>query len=166
MTLWIDQIDACMEFGYESPYTHLVIRYDGTVDPDDTFSSIPYEKGFSLLWYLQTIFGVEKFEAFLKVNRVVKVWPSNAFFFFFRLSLSRLFLNFDVPSRKFRKIEVFLKINFVIQWKAYIAEFSYKAITTEDWKSFLYKFFDSEKEKFEQVDWDLWFNKPGSFFLL
>ena len=43
-----------------------VIRYDGTVDPDDTFSSIPYEKGYSLLWYLETILGVQSFEAFLK----------------------------------------------------------------------------------------------------
>ena len=46
-------------------------------------------------------------------------------------------------------------------FKAYIQHFSYKAITTEDWKSFLYSYFDSEKEKLDQVDWDLWFNKPG-----
>ena len=45
--------------------------------------------------------------------------------------------------------------------KAYIQHFSYKAITTEDWKSFLYQYFDAEKEKLEQVNWDLWFNKPG-----
>ena len=62
----IEQIDACQEFGHESPYTHLVIKYHSDIDPDDTFSSIPYEKGFSLLWYLETIFGVDKFEAFLK----------------------------------------------------------------------------------------------------
>ena len=61
-----EQIDACQEFGYDSPCTHLVIKYNGDVDPDDTFSSIPYEKGFSLLWYLERIFGVDKFEAFLK----------------------------------------------------------------------------------------------------
>ena len=46
-------------------------------------------------------------------------------------------------------------------FKAYIQHFSYKAITTEDWKSFLYSYFDSEKEKLDQVDWNLWFNKPG-----
>ena len=55
-------------FGAEHPYTCLVIKNNGDIDPDDAFSRIPYEKGFSLLWYLQTIFGVEKFEAFLKGN--------------------------------------------------------------------------------------------------
>lgn len=45
--------------------------------------------------------------------------------------------------------------------KAYIQHFSYKAITTEDWKAFLYSFFNDEKDKLEQVDWDAWFNKPG-----
>ena len=54
--------------GKENPYTCLVIKNDGTIDPDDAFSRIPYEKGFSLLWYLQTIFGDSKFEKFLKGN--------------------------------------------------------------------------------------------------
>ena len=43
-----------------------VIKYDNNDDPDDTFSSIPYEKGYSLLWYLETILTIPKFEAFLK----------------------------------------------------------------------------------------------------
>ena len=50
----------------------MVIKNNGDIDPDDAFSRIPYEKGFSLLWYLQSIFGVEKFEAFLKGNQDVK----------------------------------------------------------------------------------------------
>ena len=32
---------------------------------------IPYEKGFSLLWYLQTIFGDEKFEGYLKGTKSI-----------------------------------------------------------------------------------------------
>lgn len=35
------------------------------IDPDDAFSSVPYEKGFYLLYYLQTVVGKEPFEAFL-----------------------------------------------------------------------------------------------------
>ena len=31
------------------------------VDPDDAFSSIPYEKGFSLLYQLETLVGVGEF---------------------------------------------------------------------------------------------------------
>ena len=52
--------------GATNPYTCLVIKNNGDIDPDDAFSRIPYEKGFSLLWYLQSIFGAEKFEGFLK----------------------------------------------------------------------------------------------------
>jgi len=38
------------------------------IDPDDSFSSLPYEKGFNFLYYLdrQIVGSTEKFEAFLK----------------------------------------------------------------------------------------------------
>jgi hypothetical protein len=35
-------------------------------DPDHAFSSVPYEKGFNLLNYLETIIGTENFEKFAK----------------------------------------------------------------------------------------------------
>ena len=40
----------------EPHYTRLVQDLAGT-DPDDAFSSIPYEKGMSFLWYLQDLVG-------------------------------------------------------------------------------------------------------------
>jgi len=53
------------QFGADSPLTALVPKLDG-VDPDDAFSSVPYEKGFALLYYLETVVGgVDKFEKFL-----------------------------------------------------------------------------------------------------
>ena len=81
-------------FGKTNPYTCLVIKLDG-VDPDDSvsvvislhnidiqssknkttmtfmiliqFSSVPYEKGFTFLDYLQGVVGgAAKFEPFLK----------------------------------------------------------------------------------------------------
>lgn len=107
---WTGQKETVDLFGSDHPYTCLVIKNEGDIDPDDSFSRIPYEKGFSILYYLQSIFGVEKFEGFLK---------------------------------------------------AYIKEFSYKALTTEDWKAFLYKHFSDEKEKLDQVDWHKWFHQPG-----
>ncbi|CAM9572360.1 unnamed protein product [Ascophyllum nodosum] len=45
--------------------TKLVPDLDG-VDPDDAFSSVPYEKGFALLNELQKRVGVEAFQAFAK----------------------------------------------------------------------------------------------------
>jgi leukotriene-A4 hydrolase len=48
----------------EGAFTQLVPNLDG-VDPDDAFSSVPYEKGFSLLYYLETVVGAAPFAAFL-----------------------------------------------------------------------------------------------------
>lgn len=53
-------------FGADHPYTCLVPSLDG-VDPDDSFSRIPYEKGFYFLYYLQDLVGVEEFAAFTAV---------------------------------------------------------------------------------------------------
>ena len=67
------QVETVNTFGPNHPYTCLVIKNNGDIDPDDAFSRIPYEKGFSLLWYLQSIFGDEKFEKFLKgTTKVLK----------------------------------------------------------------------------------------------
>lgn len=43
-------------FGVTHPYTKLVVQLD-KVDPDDVFSSIPYEKGHTLLFYLEQKLG-------------------------------------------------------------------------------------------------------------
>uniref|UniRef100_A0AAV1TIR4 Peptidase M1 leukotriene A4 hydrolase/aminopeptidase C-terminal domain-containing protein n=1 Tax=Peronospora matthiolae TaxID=2874970 RepID=A0AAV1TIR4_9STRA len=51
-----DLVEAVEEFGPEHPYTALVPNTDG-IDPDDVFSSIPYEKGFNFLHYLSTVVG-------------------------------------------------------------------------------------------------------------
>ncbi|KAK7476031.1 hypothetical protein BaRGS_00032738 [Batillaria attramentaria] len=50
----------------EAAYTKLIPDLRG-VDPDDAFSPVPYEKGFALLFYLETLLGGPAiFEAFLK----------------------------------------------------------------------------------------------------
>jgi len=57
-----DDID---HFGAANPLTALRPNLDG-IDPDDAFSSVPYEKGFNLLSYLQSLVGVDRFEQWLK----------------------------------------------------------------------------------------------------
>ncbi len=42
--------------GAENQLTRLVPDLNG-VDPDDAFSSVPYEKGFAFLYYLQEKVG-------------------------------------------------------------------------------------------------------------
>ena len=58
--MWIDEllklIDALQINYIHEPYTHLVPDLKG-VDPDDAFSSVPYEKGSNLLMYLEQKLG-------------------------------------------------------------------------------------------------------------
>lgn len=51
-------------FGYDHEFTKLVTDLKGK-DPDDAFSSVPYEKGFNFLFHLETILGKVKFDKFI-----------------------------------------------------------------------------------------------------
>lgn len=48
--------DSVDFFGHDNQLTNLVPNLDG-VDPDDSFSSVPYEKGYTLLFYLEQLLG-------------------------------------------------------------------------------------------------------------
>jgi leukotriene-A4 hydrolase len=53
---WNALQDSVDRFGADHPFTNLVVNVDG-VDPDDSFSSVPYEKGFNFLFYLESLVG-------------------------------------------------------------------------------------------------------------
>jgi len=59
--------EAMRLFGESHEFTRLCPRVHGQ-DPDDAFSSIPYEKGSLLLQTLESIVGQERFEAYLKAH--------------------------------------------------------------------------------------------------
>uniref|UniRef100_A0A2K5P9N2 Leukotriene A-4 hydrolase n=1 Tax=Cebus imitator TaxID=2715852 RepID=A0A2K5P9N2_CEBIM len=83
---WGELQNSVKTFGETHPFTKLVVDLTD-VDPDVAYSSVPYEKGFALLFYLEQLLGgPEVFLGFLK---------------------------------------------------AYVEKFSYKSITTDDWKDFL-----------------------------
>jgi len=53
-------------FGETHGFTNLIPKLDN-MDPDDAFSSVPYEKGFNFLFYLETLVGgTDKFQPFVK----------------------------------------------------------------------------------------------------
>lgn len=52
-------------FGEDHEFTKLVINLDGQ-SSDDAFSSIPYEKGFNFLFYLDSVVGRAKWDTFIK----------------------------------------------------------------------------------------------------
>eukprot|EP00300_Choanocystis_sp_HF-7_P002453 c11866_g1_i2.p1 GENE.c11866_g1_i2~~c11866_g1_i2.p1 ORF type:complete len:628 (-),score=112.73 c11866_g1_i2:369-2207(-) len=45
------------DFGAAHPYTVMVPDLSGGVDPDDVFSSVPYEKGFAFMFYIEGLVG-------------------------------------------------------------------------------------------------------------
>ncbi|KAJ3359275.1 Leukotriene A-4 hydrolase [Allomyces javanicus] len=57
--------EAIALYGEDHPFTCLWVKLDGE-DPDDSFSSVPYEKGFSLLYYLEQLLGEEAFAMYTK----------------------------------------------------------------------------------------------------
>ncbi|KAE8151501.1 leukotriene A-4 hydrolase [Aspergillus avenaceus] len=61
---WKALADSVEHFGHDHPFTKLVTDLKGK-DPDDAFSSIPYEKGFNFLFHLETLIGKDKFDQFI-----------------------------------------------------------------------------------------------------
>ena len=56
-----DSVDA---FGHDHEYTKLIVDLKGK-DPDDAFSTVPYEKGFVFLYHLEKLLGQEKWDKFI-----------------------------------------------------------------------------------------------------
>jgi leukotriene-A4 hydrolase len=61
---WNALTDSINQFGEDHEFTKLVIDLKGK-DPDDAFSSIPYEKGFNFLYFIEKLIGKEEFDKFI-----------------------------------------------------------------------------------------------------
>ncbi|KAH8676764.1 putative leukotriene A-4 hydrolase like protein [Tricladium varicosporioides] len=61
---WKALEDSVNLFGHDHEFTKLVINLNGK-DPDDAFSSIPYEKGFHFLYYIERLVGKPSFDKFI-----------------------------------------------------------------------------------------------------
>ncbi|KAK2495177.1 hypothetical protein MC885_002352 [Smutsia gigantea] len=64
-------------------------------------------------------------------------------------------------THPFTKLVVDLTNVFLGFLKAYVEKFSYKSITTDDWKNFLYSHFKDKVDILNQVDWNAWLYSPG-----
>jgi len=63
---WHALIDCITDFGPSNKLTALVPQLNG-IDPDDAFSAVPYEKGYSFLYYIESLVGgADVFNQFLK----------------------------------------------------------------------------------------------------
>jgi len=62
-----DLQDSINSFGADNPLTKLVPDLSGGVHPEDSFSRVPYENGFTLLYYLQgQLGGAAVFEPYMR----------------------------------------------------------------------------------------------------
>uniref|UniRef100_A0A8B9FLM7 Leukotriene A-4 hydrolase n=1 Tax=Amazona collaria TaxID=241587 RepID=A0A8B9FLM7_9PSIT len=107
---WRELQNTINTLGDKNPITNLIPNLN-EVDPDVAYSSVPYEKGFALLFYLEQLLG----------------GPD-------------IFIGF---------------------LKAYVQQFAYKSVITEDWKKFLYSYFKDKVDVLDKVDWNSWFHAPG-----
>ncbi len=63
--------DTVALLGADNEFTKLIVSHKG-VDPEDAFSSVPYEKGFHFLYYLERLVGREHFDKF--IPHYFKTW--------------------------------------------------------------------------------------------
>jgi leukotriene-A4 hydrolase len=61
---WKALADSVAQFGEQHEFTKLIPDLKGK-DPDDAFSSVPYEKGFNFLYFIEKLIGIEKFDTFI-----------------------------------------------------------------------------------------------------
>lgn len=61
---WKALQDSVERIGTDHEFTKLVVDLKDK-DPDDAFSSVPYEKGFNFLYYLEKLLGKEKWDKFI-----------------------------------------------------------------------------------------------------
>lgn len=57
----------------------MIVNLKG-LDPDDAFSSIPYEKGSTFLWHLEVLIGKSKWDLFIPYVGFPAIhWHQHAF---------------------------------------------------------------------------------------
>ncbi|KAI9894717.1 MAG: hypothetical protein M1814_002073 [Vezdaea aestivalis] len=61
---WKALVDSIEQFGAEHEYTKLIPSLEKG-DPDEAFSSVPYEKGHTFLLYLEQVVSIEKWDKFI-----------------------------------------------------------------------------------------------------
>jgi leukotriene-A4 hydrolase len=61
---WKALEDSVKNFGEDHEFTRLIVDLKGK-DPDDAFSTVPYEKGFHFLWHMEKLVGREKWDKYI-----------------------------------------------------------------------------------------------------
>jgi leukotriene-A4 hydrolase len=95
---WKALTDSIEQFGEKHEFTKLIVDLKGK-DPDDAFSSIPYEKGFNFLYYLENLIGKEKFDTF--IPHYFSVWKGKSLDSYdFKATILDFFSNDNAAAEK------------------------------------------------------------------
>jgi leukotriene-A4 hydrolase len=126
--------DSLKQYEAKPKYQRLAISFEKGEDPDDAYSSIPYEKGANFILHLG-----EQLNLYFILG-----FEHNTFSF-----------SFSLTERILGGLNIFLPYV-----KDYVETFIGKSITTEQWKEHLYTYFSKcggpEKIKaLDGVDWDV-----------
>ncbi|KAK7890063.1 Leucyl aminopeptidase yscIV [Exophiala xenobiotica] len=100
---WQALTDSIKNFGEEHEFTKLIIDLKGK-DPDDAFSSIPYEKGFNFLYYIEKLITKEEFDTF--IPHYFETWRGKSLDSYdFKTTLLDFFKSNDKVSAKLAEID-------------------------------------------------------------
>ena len=138
-------ISAIKMFGEDSHFTSLSPDYTG-IDPDDGFSTIPYEKGYQFLCYLEEKVGEDNFQKIMG-NYIEKYKYKSVDWTDFK-SVYEEFVKQNYEGRNARKI-----LN-VIDWDKWVTEkgfpsykMEFKSKYTEEVDQLINKFINKENNK-------------------
>ena len=138
-------ISAIKMYGEDSPFTSLSPDFTG-VDPDDGFSTIPYEKGFQFLCYLEEKVGEENFREIMGIY--IKTYKYKSVDWTDFKNVYEDFVNKKFEGRNARKI-----LN-VIDWNKWTTEKGYpsykmefKSKYTDEVENLLNNFIKKEKNE-------------------
>ncbi|KAK5138211.1 hypothetical protein LTR08_004907 [Meristemomyces frigidus] len=100
---WKALEDSIVQFGEGHEFTKLVPDLEGK-DPDEAFSSIPYEKGFVFLYALEKLVGKEKWDTF--IPHYFQTWRERSLDSYeFKATLLAYFENDAEVSKKLARID-------------------------------------------------------------
>lgn len=100
---WAALTEAMEHFGEDHEFTKLVVDLKGK-DPDDAFSTVPYEKGFTFLYYIEKLIGKDTFDKF--IPHYFKTWEGKSLDSYdFKDTLLKFFESDASTSKKLATID-------------------------------------------------------------
>ncbi|KAK5088533.1 Leucyl aminopeptidase yscIV [Lithohypha guttulata] len=100
---WSALTDSIKNFGETHEFTKLIVDLKGK-DPDDAFSSVPYEKGFVFLYYIEKLIGQDQFDKF--IPHYFETWSMKSLDSYdFKTTLLDFFQHDKATSQKLENID-------------------------------------------------------------